>query len=333
MMKRFVGILLFVALASGIGLFADESVLIDFNDLTADYTNNDLAENSATMIDYSVVAGSSFTDEDKARMKTSLFIENWEVVLNSSARSVNNQALSFTRVANIEQSARQFAGEVALGVRVHFPNEPYNAWALIRPPFEIPAYADKTDINGDELVVPAEEVGLGNKYNGLGVLKNVGILKSISVNVYGRNFPNGFAIILQDQNNVQNEYFLGYLNFDGWRTLTWNNPNYIQEVRNREIKTYPLYPNSVPSIKLIGFRIYKDSAAIGGDIVTYIKDVTVTYDKAVLELQSDINEEAIWGILSEREQNRRNAELSRLGNLQVLRYLESQKQHQAENAE
>src|SRR5690606_28330923 len=140
-------------------------------------------------------------------------------------------------------------------------------------------------------------------------------------------------IILQDQNNVQNEYFLGYLNFDGWRTLTWNNPNYIQEVRNREIKTYPLYPNSVPSIKLIGFRIYKDSAAIGGDIVTYIKDVTVTYDKAVLELQSDINEEAIWGILSEREQNRRNAELSRLGNLQVLRYLESQKQHQAENAE
>ncbi|KGE73755.1 flagellar filament outer layer protein FlaA [Spirochaeta lutea] len=327
-MKRFF-ILLLVALIAGTGLFAEESVLIDFNQLGADFSVSDdgePSENEATLIDFSVVAGSSYTQEEKAQMKTSLFIENWEVVLNSSARSVVNQSNSFTRAALVREGAAQYPNETILGVRVHFPDEPFNSWALVKPPFEIPAYMDATTVAADgTLEVPQEEVGRGRKFDGYGVVKNIGVLKSISVNVHGLNFPHGLSIIFKDQNNVEQEYFMGYLNFDGWRTLTWNNPNYIAEVRNRELNTFPLYPNSAPMVKLMGFRVYRDAAMEGGDFIAYIKDVSVVYDKAVLSLERDIDDEAVWGILQDREESRRNSELKRLGNLQVLRYLERQK--------
>jgi hypothetical protein len=67
----------------------------------------------------------------------------------------------------------------------------------------------------------------------------------------------------------------------------------------------------------------------GGDFISYVKDVTVVYDQAIIQdVDTDLNHEEVWGILSQREEERRNAELNRLGNLQVLRYLEEQKMHQ-----
>jgi hypothetical protein len=43
---------------------------------------------------------------------------------------------------------------------------------------------------------------------------------------------------------------------------------------------------------------------------------------------SDIDNEALWGILEQREEARRTAEWRRLGEVQVLRALEAQKLHQ-----
>jgi len=88
---------------------------------------------------------------------------------------------------------------------------------------------------------------------------------------------------------------------------------------------YPLYPKGEPYLKLIGIIIYRDAAQEGGDFVTYVKDIKVTYDKAIIQTTRDINDEAIWGILQQRNEARRLAELKRLGNLQVLRFLEQQK--------
>ena len=332
-MKRFILLLGAFLLFTGIFLYAETSVLIDFSKLAADTklgNNKKATENGATLIDFSSVAGASFSAEEKAKMKTSLALDNWEVVLASSSRTVQNQALSMTKEATTSSKAKPFNGEEmankkVLGIRVHFPVAPYNSWAIIKPPFDIPAYADKTELQGDKLVVPDSEKGRGNKFNGYGVVKNVGILKSLSVTVYGSNFPNGFGVILENQNHEQQQIFIDYLNFDGWRTLTWNNPNYVAEVRNREIKKYPLYPKSAPFVKLAGLIIYRDASQEGGDFITYVKDIKVTYDKAVLDLQRDIDDEAIWGILKARQEARRAAELKRLGNIQVLRYLEKQK--------
>jgi hypothetical protein len=136
--------------------------------------------------------------------------------------------------------------------------------------------------------------------------------------------------VLQDENNEQREVFMGYLNFDGWRDLTWMNPNYVSDVRNRELRQFPLYPNLAPMRKLIGIRIYRDAMMEGGDFITYTRDITVTYDRAVLQLERDINDERVWGILQEREAARRDAELRNLGNIQVLRYLEQRKMHSPE---
>lgn len=325
-MKRILVLMVVAFVTVTVSVMADQSTLIDFSQLTADYPQQSPTQNSATMIDFSNVAGASFTQADKAAMRTSLAISNWDVQLASSSQNVENDTMSMVQPAPVRQGASQFAGQTVLGVRVHFPTEPFNSWAMIKPPFEIPAYSDKTTIDqSGNLVVPADQKGIGDKFDNFGIVKNVGTLKSLSVDIYGLNFPESFSVILQDQNNQQQEVFLGNLQFDGWRKLTWNNPNYISQVRDRTLRQSPLYPNLAPYRKLIGFLFYRDADQVGGDFISYIKDIQITYDKAILETQSDINNEQVWGILEKREQQRREAELRNLGNIQVLRYLEEQK--------
>ncbi|HDQ14921.1 MAG TPA: flagellar protein [Sediminispirochaeta sp.] len=315
-MKRF-GILLgILLLVVSFSVTAEESILIDFSTLTADLEDGN---NEATLVDFSEKAGVGFTEEERELMKTSLAIENWDVVLSSSSRTVENQRLSYTLEAPVREEAQRFAGETVMGIRVHFPMEPFNSYAIVKPPFEIPAYmqADEQDREG-------------SKFEGNGVVKNVGALKRIEVNVYGSNFPNGLGIIMEDENGRERNLFLDYMQFRGWRTLGWENPNYVDDVRNRELRSQPLYPRSTPFRKLKGFVIYKDASQEGGDVITYIKDVKLTYDLAVLPGDEGIDNEALWGILEEREESRRNAEWRRLGEVQVLRALERQKIHQDE---
>jgi hypothetical protein len=321
-MKRFGLILLGLLFVLGIPVFADTSVLLDFSTLVPD---TEFGQHEATLVDFSQQAGTGFTDQERNALKTSLAIENWEVTLASSSRSVNNLRKSMTKAVLVNQDAEKFAGETVLGVRVHFPEDPFNSYAIIKPPFEIPAYMKKTILEADGTLTEDKTDLRGSKFDGFGVVKNIGVVKSISVNVYGSNFPNGFGIILKDHSNQEQQIFMSYLNFAGWRTLTWNNPNYITEVRYRDIMNYPLYPRSEPMRKLVGLVFYKDAAQEGGDFISYIKDITITYDVAQLETTRDINEEEVWGILSQREEARRTSEFAKLGNLQVLRYLEQQK--------
>lgn len=331
-MRRSVLFILIVLLVAAFAV-AEEAVLIDFAELASDYPADDPVNNERTLVDYSIAAGSSYTEEEKAEMKISLAIEAWEVQLASSSQRVNTIVNSMVKAAPIREGASRYEGQTVLGARVTFPTDPFNGWALIRPPFEIPAYADVTEVQGDgSLVTPQDEVGRGAKFDNFGIVKNVGVLRSVTMSVHGLNFPHGISVILSDENNREHEIFMGYLNFDGWRDLEWRNPNYVGEVRNREIRQYPLYPNLTPMRKLIGIRVYRDASMQGGDFITYIKGINLTYDRAVLQLERDINDEAVWGILQEREKSRRDAELRNLGNIQVLRYLEQRKMHD-ENAD
>jgi hypothetical protein len=226
-----------------------------------------------------------------------------------------------------------------MGVRIHFPIEPYNSWAYIKPPFEIPAYERQADISDDGEVKPAEDSdGITTKSRfesqeegepAYGVIKNVGTIKAVQVRVYGLNFPHGlFATIIDSTGNAK-EVFMGYLDnkgIDGWMNLTWENPGYILEVRNRELRKAPLYPTSTPFIKFGGFRVARDAAQPGGDFITYFKDVKVIYDKAVRDTGTpDIDNEGLWGIIEDRETARKVWEMERFGQNQVLRYLETEK--------
>ncbi len=335
-MKRIFILLVIAMMATA--AFAEQATLIDFSLFVADTTVGDTPQHEATLVDFAEVAGASFTAEERNLMKSSLFVENWEVDLNSSAQTALSMSNSKIRAATVREGAEKFGGQTVLGARIQFPTEPYNAWAVIHPPFEIQAYANPSmmDENGrvvdDEDAIADDPSLIGGKFeNGLGVIKNVGVIKQIGLNVYGLNFPYSLSVILQDENNEQEEIIMGYLDFDGWRTLIWDNPNYIEDVRDRELRSYPLYPNLEAMRKLIGFRVYRDSATVGGDFVTYLKDVTVVFDEARLELESDIDHDALWQILSVREEDRRRAELNRLGNQQVLRFVEQRLQASEED--
>ena len=131
--------------------------------------------------------------------------------------------------------------------------------------------------------------------------------------------------LLKDTDGVERRYFMGYLGFDGWKELRWNNPQYISEIRNREIRVYPIYPRGLPFVKFEGFQITRDAAPIGGDFIGYFKDVKVIYDKALLTSDRDIADEDLWGIIGKKEKARQNAEMQRFGNKQVNRYLEKAK--------
>ena len=318
-------------------LFAEEGVLIDFTLLAADInvrlsdndTNDRPNQNRQTLMDFAQVGGGSFTPQQRNLMKSSLAIQNWEVILASSARTHTNVSNSFTR----EAASREHG--TVMGVRVSFPVEAFNSWARIQPPFEIPAY-EMTSVGADGSLTPlggdaftnvksrfeAQELGAP----AYGVIKNVGIIREVAVNVHGLNFPHGLSVILIDGMGNERTIFMGYLNHDGWRELRWRNPAYMQEVRNRELRLVPLYPFNTPFIKFGGFIIHRDSRGIGGDFVTYFKDVSIIYDLAVLDGDRDINDEAVWGIIQTREEARKVWEMERFGHNQVLRFLETQRQ-------
>jgi len=331
-MKRML-ILVVIAMIAG-PLFAEEAILIDFTTLKADISvnssNGSPNQNRQTMMDFSHVAGGSFTTQQKAVMKTSLAIENWEVLLASSSRTNENISLTYTK----EATSKQYG--TVMGVRIHFPTEPYNSWATIRPPFDIPAFEPNATIGDDGSIQPEQgNDGITGRSRfeapeagkpAYGVVKNVGTIKSVAVDVYGLNFPHSLSTILIDNNGTEKTVFMGYLLFDGWGELIWNNPAYIQEVRNRDIRLYPLYPTSTPFVKFGGFLIQRDAAKEGGDFIAYFKDVRIIYDLAVLDTEKDIDDEALWHIIQDRETARKTWEMERFGQTQVLRYLESQKQ-------
>ncbi|MDR2808255.1 MAG: flagellar filament outer layer protein FlaA [Spirochaetaceae bacterium] len=390
-MKR-IFILVVIALLTVGVVVADEAVLIDFSLLTADIhpprldkNGNEIpdrdrrtgdivvaeelppTQNRATLMDFNnSKANANFTARHEWALKSSLAIGNWDIELTQSARSVETKALSYT----LEAPSKAWA--FVMGARIHFPVEAYNVSAVIKPPFEIPAYEPQATIGDDgtferpetvsvdrggdigavdvpnngitspsrfeanllnlgdleytfTTTVGGEEVTLNKGY---GVVKNVGTIKSIAVNVYGLNYPHSLSVILIDDKGKETAYFMGYLNFEGWGTLVWDNPNYVKDVRNRDLRLYPMYPQSMPFVKFGGFKIQREAGAVGGDFITYFKDVKLIYDKAVLEPEydRDIEDESLWGIIRDREAARRQNEMQNTGIQQVQRLLDLQRQ-------
>jgi hypothetical protein len=302
--------------------------LIDFNQLIKNYTlQGGREENAETLVYFGGEAGVTATEEQREKMVSSLALDNWRVTLASSSRTVARQALCKTKGVKTKEDVS------VLGVRIRFPESNFNSYALIQPPFEIQAYQRKYKMDGDKIAIAEngqaveDETDLeGSKFDNKGVLKNVGIIKQITVEVYGANYPHGVGIMLMDENYETRIYHVGYLNFEGWKKLQWDNPNYIEDVRQREITRYPLYPRSVPYLKLIGFVIYRDASTIGGDFITYFKNVTVSYDNAIEEVDDpEIRHEDVWGIIRDRNEARRKVEYQRLGEKLLLELIESEK--------
>ena len=311
---------------------AEEAIIVDFALLNADIIadpNGKMTQNRRTVLDYGKVAGASYTDQQKALMRTSLALEQWEVELNSSAQNPLSIAASTIKEAEVRAEGEKFAGQKLMGVRILFPEWTNNANAKIKPGFLIPAYEKMAQVDDQgNLQEPTDEDKASGKSrfeDGYGIVRNTGVIKSIAVNTYGMNFPHGLYVLLRDQNNVVKRYFMGYLLFDGWRELVWNNPSYIANVKSRELRLYPVYPTALPHVAFEGFLITRDAAHDGGDAIAYFKDVKIIYDKAVLTTVRDFADEDLWGIQEERETKRKKIEVEKFGHTQVLRFLEQEK--------
>lgn len=331
-MKRKFILVAIALLLVGAFAMAEEAILIDFSKLNADIIagpDGKMTQNRQSVMDYSAVGGATFTDQQKALMRTSLAYENWEVVLNSSARNVTSISVSKAIAAPVSQNAKNFAGQTVIGVRVNFPTWNSNANAVLRPSFEIPRYEPLATVSDDGVPQPpTDEEKAKNKTrfeDGFGVVKNVGVLKSIAVNTYGMNFPHGLYVLLKNENNEEKRYFMGYLNFDGWKEVVWQNPEYVSEVRAREIRLYPAYPTAFPDQSFAGFLITRDASQTGGDFIAYFKDVKIIFDKAVLNSVRDFADEDLWGINTKKSTETKQLEVSRFGGVQVLRFLEKEK--------
>jgi hypothetical protein len=350
-MKRILFFVLAIAVIAMSSLSALEATIIDFSTLNADIipaTNPDGSagapqQHRRTTMDYSIAAGNSFTPEVKTLMKSSLALPNWEIVLNASAKSpvaVSKSYVLPAPVKDAETVPELVRGKNVMGVRIFFPEGPYNANAIIKPPFDIPAYEPlrARDDNGDvqqqtdeeraKRITNFEQDSQAGDTAAYGVVKNVGTIKALQVTVFGDQYPNGIYVILKDTDGIEHRYFMGYLKFDGWKELIWNNPHYLTDARAREIRVYPVYPRGIPFVKFVGFQVtrngemYDSKQAFSSEFISYFKDVKIIYDKAVLNTDRDIVEEDLWGIVQQKEDAKQSAEIERFGTKQVDRYVE-----------
>jgi len=161
----------------------------------------------------------------------------------------------------------------------------------------------------------------------LGVVKNVATIKSVAVNVYGLNFPHTLSVLLVDHNGVERQYNMGSLNFEGWGELRWDNPAYIQNVRNRDLAVDPIYPDSMPFVRFAGFLIHRQANHRGGDFIAYFQDVRIIHDLAIDDtITPDIDHEGTWHIIETQDTNRRVLDMQNLGVLEFQRAMELDRQ-------
>jgi hypothetical protein len=339
-MKR-IFILVVVTLLVVGSIFAEESTLIDFSKLAADIAvaekeGGDPPENpnqnKQTLMDFTNEASSNFTARQRQAMRSSLAIEQWDVVFASSSQTVTTKQNSYTKTATSKQAFGE--EKPVMGVRIQFPTAAIHSWAKVTPPFEIPAFVEST-VGDDGTITEAEEKPAVTRFEGgpdadengkapggYGLVKNVGTIKSIAVTVYGLNFPHSLSVILIDDKGVEKTHFMGYLNFEGWGELRWDNPAYVENVRNRELRVEPIYPDSMPYVKFGGFLIQKAPNTKGGDFISYFRDVKLIYDQAVIPSDRDIDDEALWEIVKTRDTNRQKSNLEQIGQKQMQRQLD-----------
>jgi hypothetical protein len=347
-MKKILFLVLAVSLIAMSSVVAIESTIIDFTTLNADILPDEAGapqQHRRTTMSYGTAAGASFTNEQKALMKSSLALPNWEVVLNSSAKTAPAVSKSYVKVAPVKDAdtvPEQVRGKNVMGVRIFFPDAPYNSNAIIKPPFDIPAYErlQARDDNGDvqaqtdeeraKRITNFEQDSQAGDTAAFGVVKNVGTIKAIQVTVFGDQYPHVLYVILKDTDDVEHRYYMGSLKFDGWKELKWNNPHYLTDVRAREIRVYPVYPRGIPFVKFVGFQVtrnaemYDPRQSFASEFISYFKDVKLIYDRAILNTDRDIAEEDLWGIVQKKEDDKQALEVERFGGKQVERYVEKQ---------
>ena len=226
---------------------------------------------------------------DLANLPEELAIERWYIKLSGYSDNTFSRRNSSLKIVDVDfnkigkENQEEYTAQLnksdfnrALGIRVYFEYSHANDWAQIKPRLPIDPYYASSNI---------------------GIIRNVGPIKSISMWVSGRNYKNTIEVRMTDQKGQYKSINFGSLYYRGWRKKTWVNHNYIKDLRKRDIIKEHLYPQFLPYLKFDSLVVYKSPQESGGDFVTYVKDIRVEYEPAVLDYEKAIADENEWGIL------------------------------------
>lgn len=291
-------------------IIAYEDVLIDFNNL------------QDTTIDFSKYAGDFWTEEQRKEMILNLQPQHWLAKINKS--SWTNEAKERTYIIPVTNSL-QYPNQTLLGIRAYFPERKANSYLIVKPPFSIPSFYDN----------PNKITGEGDMFLYKGVIRNVGIIRKISVRLLGNNFKYAFYVRVKNHKGIERDIFIDFINFIGWRSPAWVNPHYEYElkVRDQQKNERPYYPDEYPYIKFEAFIIHRAEPEVTGNFVTMIKSVSVDYDKQFLEVgKEEYLQEQTFGIYHEQLVERSKQEMKGVDERIYLEWLERKKQdHSDEN--
>jgi len=110
-----------------------------------------------------------------------------------------------------------------------------------------------------------------------------GITKTVSIWVAGRNFNHELILLIQDFFGRNYEFYMGRLNFMGWRKLTVAIPPQAEDGFSGVVQRNYHYNNQM-GIKIMGFRIVCDPMEAYGSYYIYFDDL-----RAVTDLFSENN--------------------------------------------
>ncbi len=230
---------------------------------------------------------------DFANLPPELSIDIWRIKLSGYSDIPKCRNLSDLKIVPVDSAKldTDIKFDKSLGIRVNFEYSHGNDWAQIYPIYPVSEFYAK---------------------EGNGILRNVGPLKSISLWVAGRNFKNSIEVRMLDNDGKYKSINFGNLYFKGWRKLTWENPDFIKDVKKRDLVKPHLYPQYEPYLKFESIVIYKSPMEYGGDFVTYVKDVRVEYEPAIKKFEGAVNDEAEWKILEDNAKMKKALEEKRL---------------------
>ncbi len=245
-----------------------------------------------------------------AQVGSELFmLDNWLVSLtNSGAENPISQRDSYSkRVTSEEQGT-------VLGIRIKFPDWPYANEAFVRPKLPL---------------LPFTEDGQYANINS-GVVTNVGSVKSVSMWANGRNFNFTTGLRVSDITGKITEYGLGSLLYVGWRKLVYNNSLFSERPFNNIRPNTRVYPSEIPILKFEQIAIYKPANTAGGDFVGYFGNIDIEYTPYLTLPQTDIDDEATWGIIGEEQKRRAEAVNATLYE-EILQYEYAKQRVQSDN--
>jgi hypothetical protein len=223
-----------------------------------------------------------FTKLDDAAVNPEIQLNKWRIKLSGLSDNPTSRKLSgFNMVqvtsAEVNEPAKSENIAKAFGVRINFAQGYNNDWAQIRTEDPISEFRVKEE-------------------QGMGVLRNVGPIKKVSLMVRGLNYLHSVELRMVDRDGNYKNINFGSFYFNGWKRLTWINPDYIADKRKRDVVKLHLYPAELPLLKFDSLVVYKSSSERGGDFIFYVTDAKVEFEPYFTKEIKDIDNEAVWGI-------------------------------------